>query len=351
MAEVRQAEQIGEGGRTGKAVATPEAVKAFTSHYMERSTAKASLSFFGTLAVYLGTLWAALEAAWLWPLLIPLLVINSFAAVRLYVIQHDLGHWSHFRTRRQNDIAGYVASTFTLTPYKAMQYNHNQHHAHIGNLEERDATEIYTMTLAEWERATFWQRLHYRLYRNPLIMLPIGGVWTFALRYRWPKNAARVGRSGILAHDVAVLAWLGLIALGYGWTGLGVYGLTLLISGSIGVFLVYLQHNFEDTYWDRKPDLDYTRATLQGSSALDLGWWWDLGTGNIAYHDIHHFNPRIPLYNLRRCHRALREEMNVRTIEWPEALRAFRLKLWDEEQGRLVPFPAREPSPSALPAE
>jgi omega-6 fatty acid desaturase (delta-12 desaturase) len=151
---------------------------------------------------------------------------------------------------------------------------------------------------------------------------------------------------------VGVLAWVGLIFAGYGWSGLGVYGLTVLVSGCIGVFLVYLQHNFEDTYWDRKPDLDYERATLQGSSALDLGWWWDLGTGNIAYHDIHHFNPRIPLYNLRKCHRDLRKEMDIRTIGWPEALRSFRLKLWDEDAERLVPFPRRGGVPkAAVPAE
>lgn len=316
-------------------------IKDFTSRYMKRSNAIALASFFGTFFVYLGTLGLALESTWHWVALIPLLVINAFAAVRLYVIQHDLGHLSHFKTRWQNELAGYVASTFTLTPFKAMQYNHNQHHAHIGNLDHRESTEIHTMTLNEWKSAGFWERLYYRLYRNPLIMLPIGGVWVFALRYRWPKNASRVGVRGILIHDAAVLTWWSLIFVAYGWRGLGIYSLTVLISGCIGVFLVYLQHNFEDTYWDRKPELDYTRATLQGSSALDLGWWWDLGTGNIAYHDIHHFNPRIPLYNLRKCHRNLREVMEIRTIEWPEALRAFRLKLWDEENEQLVPFPAR----------
>ncbi len=325
----------------------------FTSKYMKRSNIVASVNFFGTFGIYLGTLWVALELAWNTPLLVLVLItVNAFAAVRLYVVQHDLGHMSHFKTRWQNEWAGYLSSTFTLTPFKAMQYNHNVHHADIGNLEERDSTEIFTMTLSEWEAASFWQRLYYRLYRNPLIMLPIGGVWTFAFQYRWPKNARRLGVGGILAHDIAVFAWWAAIFWAYGWAGLGVYGLTLVLSGCIGVFLVYLQHNFEDTYWDHKPELDYTRATLQGSSALDLGWWWDLGTGNIAYHDIHHFNPRIPLYNLRKCHRDLRQVMDIKTIEWPEAIRSFRLKLWDEQSARLVPFPARQTSlVGSLPAE
>lgn len=314
-------------------------VKSFTARYMKRSNTIATISFVGTLAVYFGTLWIALTADLPWGALIPLLIVNAFSAVRLYVIQHDLGHLSHFKTRAQNEIAGYISSTFTLTPFRAMQYNHNLHHAHIGNLDHRETTEIYTMTLREWREAGFWTRLHYRLYRNPLLMLPIGGLWTFVVQYRWPKNTDHVGLRGVLLHDAAVLAWWGLIYWAFGWSGLGIYGLTVLFSGCIGVFLVYLQHNFEDTYWDHKPDLDYERATLQGSSALDLGWWWDLGTGNIAYHDIHHFNPRVPLYNLRRCHRDLRKVMDIRTIEWPEAIRSFRLKLWDEDSERLVPFP------------
>jgi hypothetical protein len=124
-----------------------------------------------------------------------------------------------------------------------------------------------------------------------------------------------------------------------GLPGLIIYAGTVFTAGCIGVFLVYLQHNFEDTWWDRKPDLNPARAALQGSSALDLGWWWDLGTGNIAYHDIHHFNANIPSYRLRKCHRALREKYEVQTIRWPEAIRSFTLKLWDEDQERLVPFP------------
>lgn len=322
----------------------------FTKGYMQKSNAKAFTSLLATLCIYFGTLWLALAAQLSWPVIALLLMINSFSGVRLYVIQHDLGHLSHFETRWLNTFAGYAISTFTLTPFRAMQYNHNLHHAHIGSLDDRDSTEIYTMTLKEWEAAGFWRRLHYRLYRHPLVLLPIGGLWTFLVRYRWPKNARRIGAREVLVHDALVFAWWIVIYWGFGWTGLALYMVTALICGCIGVFLVFLQHNFEDTYWEHKPNVDYARATLQGSSALDLGWLWDLGTGNIAYHDIHHFNPRIPLYNLRKCHRDLREVMDIRTIKWPEALRSFRLKLWDEETGQLVAFPARAAT-SAIPAE
>ena len=327
-----------------------ETIRDFTRRYCDRDDRIAAASYFGTFAVYFGTLWLALESAAVWWLALPLVAINALSGVRLYVLQHDTGHGSLFSTARLNDLAGHGLSTFTLTPYRVMKANHNSHHSHLGNLDERDTTEIFTMTLREWEAAGFWTRLGYRIYRHPLFLLPAGGVWTYALRYRWPKNAGRIDPVGTLIHDAAVVLWLAAIWFGYGWTGLAVYGGTVVTAGIVGVFLVYLQHNFEDTYWDRKPDLSPVRSALQGSSALDLGWWFDLATGNIAYHDIHHFNARIPSYRLRTCHRALRREYDIPTIDWPEALRSFTLKLWDEDGKRLVPFP-KAASAAAVPAE
>lgn len=327
-------------------------IRRFTRDWCKRDDRIASLSYFGTFAVYFFTFWLAVQA-WgtLW-LLLPLIVINAFAGVRLYVLQHDTGHNSLFSTRERNDLAGHGLSVFTLTPYRVMQFNHNEHHAHLGDLEERDATEIFTMTLSEWREAGFWKQLWYRIYRNPLVLIPIGGLFTYVLAYRWPKNAARVDAKGVLLHNLGIAAWLLTIWTLTGWPGLTIYAGTVLVAACLGVFLVYLQHNFEDTYWDRKPGLSPARAALQGSSALDLGWWWDLGTGNIAYHDIHHFNANIPSYRLRHCHIALRKEYDVATIRWPEALRAFTLKLWDEEAERLVPFPRdREKKPALSPAE
>ncbi len=327
-------------------------IRQATIPFCEKDDRIGLLSYFGSFAVYFATLLIALNNADVAWVVIPMVVINAFAGVRLYVLQHDCGHRSLFDRRDWNDWAGYALSTFTLTPYKAMQVNHNTHHAHLGNLEERDSGEIHTMTLREWNAAGFWTRLKYRIYRNPAFLLPFGGAYTYLVRYRWPKNAARIGALGVMAHNAALVLWLGLIFVGWGTTGLSVWLATALTAGVIGVFLVFLQHNFEDTWWDRKPDLSIERAALQGSSALDLGWWWDLGTCNIAYHDLHHFNPRIPSYRLRQCHRALRGPYELRTIEWPEAIRSFRLKLWDEDAERLVPFPGkRREVDAAIPAE
>ncbi|AHM05888.1 Fatty acid desaturase [Roseibacterium elongatum DSM 19469] len=323
-------------------------IRAFVRDWTARDDRIASLSYFGTFIVYFLTLWAAVAAWPSWWLVAALVVVNAFAGVRLYVLQHDCGHGSLFTSTRANDLAGHVLSIFTLTPYRVMKHNHNQHHSHLGNLDERDTTEILTLTLREWQAAGPWRRLYYRLYRNPFIMIPIGGLFTYVLAYRWPKNAGRIDAAGVLLHNLGLVGWVGLLwGLG-GWPALAIYAGTVFVAGCLGVFLVYLQHNFEDTWWDRKPDLNPARAALQGSSALDLGWWFDLAVANITYHDIHHFNANIPSYRLRACHRALRRKYEVQTIGWAEALRSFTLKLWDEEQQRLVPFP-RERRRGAVP--
>ena len=315
-------------------------IRDHTRAYATKSDAMGALSFFATLAVYLAALsLGALNATVPW-VVVPMVVILAFASVRLYVLQHDCGHYSLFATRWANDVAGYVLSIFSLTPFRVMQYNHNLHHAYLGNLDHRETTEVFTMTLREWRQAPVWKRLWYRLYRNPVVMLSLGGIYTYFIAYRWPRNTARVGRAGVVAHNLMLLAWAGLVWAVLGGAGLAVLGLSAVLAGVIGVFLVYLQHNFEDTYWDRKPDLDFRKATLVGSSSLDLGHWWDIGTGNIAYHDLHHFNPAIPSYRLRKCQQNLPDDLKSHdVIRWPRAIASFRLKLWDETRQRLVPFP------------
>lgn len=327
-------------------------IRRFTRDWTKRDDRLATLSYVLTFAAYFASLALAL---FVWPsawLVVPVIVLNAFIGVRLYVLQHDTGHNSLFSTSRLNTWAGHALSVFTLTPFAVMQHNHNDHHSHLGNLEERHSTEIFTMTLREWHEAKFGKRLFYRLYRNPLLLVPVGGLFTYAVAYRWPKNAAKVAPVQVVMHNLGLAAWIGLLWLIAGVPGLIIYLGTIFVAGCIGVFLVYLQHNFEDTWWDRKPDLNPARAALQGSSALDLGWWFDLAVANITYHDIHHFNANIPSYRLRACHVALRKHYDVQTIGWGEALRSFTLKLWDEDQGRLVAFPKpQEQHVPVVPAE
>lgn len=325
-------------------------IREYLRAYTHKSDAHGTASLFSTLAVYAMALWIGATHAGTLVLSVPMIVVLAFASVRLYVLQHDCGHGSLFATEWINDAAGYMLSVFSLTPYRVMQYNHNLHHAYLGNLEHRETTEVYTMTLREWREAPAHRRILYRIYRNPLVMLSLGGLYTYFIAYRWPRNTMQVGAGGVVVHNILVAGYVALVWALFGLPGLAVLASAAVLAGVIGVFLVYLQHNFEDTYWDRKPDLDYRKATLQGSSSLDLGWLWDLGTGNIAYHDLHHFNPSIPSYNLRRAQRNLPEDLKMHdAIRWPRALASFRLKLWDEDQGKLIPYPD-EPAAGALPA-
>ncbi|MBI6628388.1 fatty acid desaturase [Pontibaca salina] len=325
-------------------------LREYTRQYCEKDKRIAALSFFGTFTVYFASLWLAIMQVENWWLMLPLMVVHGFSAVRLYVLQHDTGHHSLFQTRAQNELAGHVLSPFTFAPFEVMKQNHNLHHANVGNLEHRDTGEIHTMTLREWNAAGFWARLQYRLYRNPFLLVPVGAFFTYFIRYRWPKNTMRFGWKGVVVHNVAVFVWVTVIYALAGWQGLGIYFSASMLGGMLGVFLVYLQHNFEDTYWDRRPDLDPQLAALQGSSCLDFGWWFDMAVACITLHDIHHLNARIPSYRLRACHYNLPPEWAPRRIKFYEAVAALNLKLWDEERGRLVPFPSVAGRDSSRPA-
>ncbi len=307
--------------------------------YAAKSNILASISFFGNFGVYFLALFLGIRFFESWSVCVPAVLLLGLAAVRLYVLQHDTGHLTLFRTRRQNEWAGYALSTFTFTPFRAMQYNHNLHHTYVGNLEERDKGEINTMTLREWRAASPGRRLFYRLYRNPLLLISLGSIWTYFFRYRWPKNTVKVGVAGVLIHDALVVGFVALLYWAFGWPGVCVLLAGTIVGGMLGVFLVYLQHNFEDTYWDRKPGLDFQKACLQGSSCINFGWLFDEAVANITKHDIHHYAAAIPSYRLRQAHRELGREFGFRNIGLREAFRSFRLKLWDEDAGRLVPFP------------
>ncbi|MBT8155415.1 fatty acid desaturase [Epibacterium ulvae] len=314
-------------------------LRAHTRKFCAKDNRLAAATYFGTFAVYFLSLYVSITQIDRWYIIVPAGVIFAFAAVRLYVLQHDTGHHSLFETRWQNEVAGHVLSPFTFAPFEVMKQNHNLHHANIGNLEHRETGEIHTMTVAEWNAGDWRDRLSYRLYRNPLVLVPVGAAFTYFVRYRWPKNTWKFGVTGVVLHNLVIIAFLYTLYRLSGTPGVLIWLAFSFLGGMIGVFLVYLQHNFEDTYWDRRPDLNPVEAALVGSSCLDFGWFFDMAVANITLHDIHHFNARIPSYRLRRCHYALPAEMAPRRIKFSEAIRAMSLKLWDEEKKRLVPFP------------
>jgi acyl-lipid omega-6 desaturase (Delta-12 desaturase) len=317
--------------------------------YTKKDNRLAYASLLGNLAVYAGAAVLAVVAVdqGRWLAAAPAIAALAVAGVRLYVLQHDLGHLSLFETKKLNEIWGYLVSPFTMAAYPQMRHNHNLHHAYVGDLDARETTEIHTMTLREWHTAGPWHRLCYRLYRAPLVLIPVGALYTYFIAYRWPKNAGTVGTIAILAHNLAILGYFALLYAWAGWAGVLTVALAIWLGGMLGVFLVYLQHNFEGTWWDRRPGLDIERAAIQGGSCLDFGWLFDEAVANITKHDIHHLVAAIPSYRLRAAHRALEQSYPLRRISFREALRAFTLKLWDEEGEALVPFPKRHAARSA----
>ena len=262
--------------------------------------------------------------------------------VRLFMIQHDCSHGSFFRDRRANDWVGRVIGVLTLTPYEFWRRTHALHHATSGNLDRRGFGDVLTLTVREYQTLSFWRRLRYRLYRNPVIMFGVGPTYLFVLKYRVPVGLMRggwrpwistMGTNASIAAIAATLIFLiGIKAF------LLVHLPIMLLAASVGVWLFYVQHQFERTSWASDDEWNMHQAALHGSSHYDLPVILRWFTANIGVHHIHHLCSRIPFYRLPRAmndHSALRD---VGRLTLMQSLHCVRLTLWDEKQRRLVSF-------------
>lgn len=271
-----------------------------------------------------------------------LAVPAAFFLVRLFIIQHDCGHGSFFRSQRANDVLGGLIGVLTLVPYAYWRKTHALHHATSGNLEHRGFGDIETLTVDEY-RALGWRgRLKYRLYRNPLVLFGAGPVWQFVLRHRIPTivpQTWRRERRSIVRNDVALATLVTAMTLVVGWKAfLLVQVPVTLLAGSVGVWLFYVQHQFEDTYWEHEARWEFTDASLKGSSYYRLPRLLQWATGNIGLHHIHHLSSRIPNYRLQECFDENPVFERVTELRLVESLRCVRFALWDEAKGRLVSF-------------
>ncbi|QQA43401.1 fatty acid desaturase [Pelagovum pacificum] len=291
-----------------------------------------------TLALWIGALWIG-TAGFGNPVFMAVSVVIFVAAsVRLFGVQHDNGHYAYFTTRKANVISGVILGAFTANPFHTMRYNHNRHHAHIGNLDEMDSHEVTTWTVAQWRAASPMARLGYRLYRSPLSIGLIGPLFIFFIRYRVPKNARKVGLwDCAMQNALMVTLWLSVFAIG-GWRASVVQALGSFSAAIVGTLMVYAGHNHEETYWRDAANVDFEDAALKGASVLELGPVFDFMSFNFAYHDLHHLNSRVPCYRLRACHNALRDELEPTRLGLWEALGSLRWKLWDEDRQRMVRF-------------
>jgi omega-6 fatty acid desaturase (delta-12 desaturase) len=263
--------------------------------------------------------------------------------VRIFIIQHDCGHGSFFKARRANDSIGILCSLSTLIPYKFWRKCHAVHHAHHAELEERGIGDVWTMTVSEYQQAPWWKRAAYRVFRHPLFLFGIAPTINFVLLTRLPiggqSNWNRGERASIWWTNLAIAGWVAAMSalIGFGAVVM-IYLPVIMIAGSVGTWLFYVQHQFERTYWEHTPEWDYTLAALQGSSYYKLPRLLQWFTGNIGFHHIHHLSPRIPNYHLQQCHEQNPLFQRVVHLTIKSSFQTAWLALWDEERRLLVSF-------------
>ena len=261
--------------------------------------------------------------------------------VRTFILFHDCGHGSLFRSRLANDVLGVATGVLTLTPYYAWRHSHAIHHATAGNLDRRGIGDIRTLTVREYKELPPLRRLVYRVYRNSLAWLLFGPVTVFVITQRFFSGVGgRRERYSVYSTNLILLTLVGIM-----WATIGLKAFLLVhlpiiwLGGAIGIWLFYVQHQFEGTTWNRKPDWDFTEAALHGSSFLPLPRLLDWFSGSIGYHHIHHLSPRIPHYRLARCY-AESPALQVKPLSLWAGIKAMFLSLWDEDERRLVGFRA-----------
>jgi omega-6 fatty acid desaturase (delta-12 desaturase) len=300
-------------------------------------------------AVPLAALWLLmwyLSAISVWLGLLPAPLAAAFL-VRIFMIQHDCGHNAFFSSRRVNDWVGRVLGLLTLTPYDFWRHSHALHHAGSGNLDRRGIGDIDTLTVQEYLARSRWGRLRYRIYRHPLVMFGLGPAYLFLLQHRLPVGAMGRGMMPWASTMLTNLAALALAAVIIQFTGLAAFMLVhipiVVIGATIGVWLFYVQHQFESTYWEQERDWSHPDAALHGSSFYDLPRPLMWLTGNIGVHHVHHLSSRIPFYRLGEVLSDHPELRNVGRITLWDSLRSVRLTLWDSDRRRMVCFKTMAP--------
>lgn len=260
--------------------------------------------------------------------------------IRIFIIFHDCCHQSFFKNKRANDILGTLTGVLTLFPYNQWRRSHNVHHATSGNLNKRGTGDIWVMTVQEYIDATFWQRLFYRLYRNPLVMFGLGPLYLFLITNRMNEKDARLKErlNTYLTNILIVMIYIGMSFL-IGWKEfLMIQGPILFISGSLGVWLFYIQHHFEDSYYESEPEWNFIKAAIEGSSFYKLPKLLQWITGNIGYHHVHHLSPRVPNYYLEKVHQQHHALNSVPTVTIRSSLKAISYRLWDENNKDFISF-------------
>jgi acyl-lipid omega-6 desaturase (Delta-12 desaturase) len=273
-------------------------------------------------------------------LTLPLAILAAGFLIRNFILFHDCGHGSFFKSRNANHALGFITGVLTFTPYHHWRWEHAMHHSTAGDLDRRGQGDVWTMTVREYLSASRGKRIAYRLARNPFVLFVLAPLFLFLVLQRFPsRKAPRRERHSVYWTNLAVLGMAVALGLTIGFKNYLLIQLTvMLVAGAAGVWLFYVQHQFEGVYWARHDEWDYATVALQGSSFYKLPKVLQWFTGNIGFHHIHHLRPGIPNYNLERCHQAVPLFQSVKPVTLLSSLRSLSFRLWDEQRQQLVGY-------------
>ncbi len=325
-------------------IATPRSLSPYQRSQTGKSIWQIANSVIPFLLMWPLMIWSLSVSYWL---TLGLALVAGGFMVRVFIIFHDCGHGSFFRSRRANEWVGFLTGLLTFTPHLQWWKEHAIHHATAGNLDRRGVGDVWTMTLEEYRAASRWKRTVYWFFRNPLFMFTVGPFLMFVLVNRFPsKRGGRRERMGVLWTNLALGAIVTALCLTIGWKNyLAIHIPVFLFGGAAGVWLFYVQHQFEDVYWVRQGEWDYFSVGMKGSSYYHLPRLLQWFSGNIGFHHIHHLSPRIPNYRLEACHRENPEFQTAPRVTIRTSLKSLGYRLWDEKNRRLVGYSAARERP------
>jgi len=304
---------------------------------------RASIRQILTTLVPLVVLWYAayLSLSWSYWLTIPIMVVTAGFVIRTFILFHDCCHQSFFKSRRANDILGTITGVITMVPYRQWRHEHTVHHATSSNLDKRGVGDMWILTVEEYTASPWWKKFAYRFYRNPLVTFGLGPVAIFMVKYRFNRKGKvrRQERINTYITNVSIVLLYAALCWLIGWQSFLLIQLPIFyMSGMMGIWLFYVQHQFEETYFEHDEEWSYVKAAVEGSSYYKLPKVLQWITGNIGFHHVHHLSPRVPNYNLEKAHVSTPPLQKATTITIRTSLKALRFRLWDEENKTFISF-------------
>ena len=315
-----------------------QAVARYAQADMKRSLWQVVNTLVPYFALWALSLYSVHISYWL---TLPLVLLTAGFMVRTFIIFHDCGHGSFFKSQKANHALGIFTGILVFTPYFEWRHAHAIHHATASDLDRRGVGDVKTMTVKEYLAAPWWKKIGYRIFRNPLIMFTIGSFLAFLVAQRFPgPNGGKRERASVWWTNLALAVLIGLLVWLVGWKAYLLVQLPVLFVGaSAGVWLFYVQHNFDPTYWERHNQWEFVKAGFEGSSYYQLPPVLQWFTGNIGFHHIHHLGPKIPNYKLPKCYRE-NPIFHVRPMTILASLSSLKMRLYDEERRIMVGWEA-----------